>query len=239
MNRKNKFVLIGVVLVVVLVAVGVGYSYWGRRVIYRDGRSLGRYPGGGREVTMQVGKVLVIPKMPGEMTYLEKEDQVSESVYSQGDSVYPLPAQEQLRYAVGRVVGWEMIVGSQDRYLSLANLDTGEVDKYRVGYAKSELFGFDHPDATVLREERVAGRMGLIFNRENVIENVGGGYIEELGWERVDRLIRLGDAVVVTPVFSPPDYAKRDERGVELARNLIFRRGISWFSLIFGGSKNE
>lgn len=115
-----------------LVGVGFfGYSEWGRRVIYSYENKQTRYPGMGKTEKWKEAGLLVTPLGAGEAFFapIIKKAQYQNEAYQ----VIEMLAQTKWEYVVGRVVGWERVVGSDDLYLTLSEGKNGERGKYRVG----------------------------------------------------------------------------------------------------------
>lgn len=195
------------------------YPWLGRTVIYPEESTLTQFPGMG-VVTQQVGeKIFVLPKGIGRPIFDKSENiaKYSEQKYE----VIPIPSQEQQLYSVGRVAGWEEIENTSDKYLLL---DTGkeQVERYRILFAPIESFAKPDVINTMLAVEDVSIR----WDRENknTIENSTIGSMTEIGYEQAQKMIKRGDAVVLTSVFSPPELSKRDENGNYITALIVVRR---------------
>lgn len=210
------------VLLVTLVTIGVynwQYQRWGRQIIYPDNSTQTKYPGLGKRVGYVEAQVYVNPRGEGRPFYVTEveEQQYPDESY---EKIY-FPAQVVWAYATGRVVGWEEISGSNDKYL-LLDEGAGKIEKYRIGYDHSLLFEDNgRASGTLLGIENTAWRRGEGVNE---LQNYSTLQVSELGSEVVEKMIKVGDSVVVSPVFAPPKYVATDEQGVATALWLILRR---------------
>lgn len=209
---------LGVIVVVIIILVGVGcvgvaaiYPTWGRRIIYPRDSIKTIYPGFGQIIEKTEAQIMVTPKVEGAPFF----DRAWMGMkYAQNDyEIVDIPAQDRLMYSVGKVVGWENIDDTPDKYLLLESVNAGVVDKYRIS--------FGGEDETLLAMEDVSLRLGRTMNP---ISKYQPARVGERGVDELKKMIRVGDVVVVTPVLTPPDYAKRDDKGYYLALWLILRR---------------
>jgi len=71
-------------------------------------------------------------------------------------------------------------------------------------------------------------RISLSLNTEtkNKFESPEIRALLSLGFDETKKFLRKGDAVILLPVFSPPDLNKKDNNGNYLSSRLIIRRGI-------------
>lgn len=218
----------GVLFLLIVFLTGLvvrGVDIWGRRIIYSEKNALSKYPWQGKMVEWKVAQILVTPLGKGEH-FLAPVEKLT--TYDNGEyRIEVLPAQETWRYAVGHVLGWEHIDGSEDIYLILDTGRGGEGERYRVVITPSTEFTSNGVEGgTLLAVEEVGwswwrGRSSITINKyePSVVGKVGSDKLQEL--------INKEDVVVVTPVFRPPTYAVRDNDGVDVVGWLIMRR-IGW-----------
>lgn len=190
------------------------YREVGRRKTYPQGSLVTRYPGNGENMRWVEERLWVLPKV-GEPKFVPMEQGGN---YPSGEyEVINIPAQEQWFFTVGKVAGWEQAPGASDKYLRL-NV-AGQVRKYRVAMAESQMYGLEQ---TALGVEEVRGqRQGGLVEVASV-ESVGRA--SEVGEAALTTLVRRGDSVIVLPVWAPPELAKKDEYGHYLISWLIVRR---------------
>jgi hypothetical protein len=208
---------VALLLVVVLfAAIGcslavVGYSTWGRRLVYPLGNVQTKYPGFGVISEQAQETILVSPRGDGQpffdLAWLRMKYPLTE--YDISD----LPAQEKLLYVVGFVDGWEDVANSSDKYLLIHTSRNGDVSRYRVS--------FGGENETLLAVERVGWQF---VKKENPVIKYTPPRVSEFGYERLKKDIARGDVVVLTPVFALPKYAKQDENGNYFVLWLVVRR---------------
>ena len=220
---KSKIVLpwLGIVIVVVVGILVLWKMEWVSRVIFTETARRKiypldsmetRYPGVGENRKWAEERLWVVPRGIGKPKYvsLTQREQYPPSEYE----VIAVPAQEEWYYTVGRVVGWEEIVGSTDKYLLVTYRGAEEKVKYRILMESDGQNG----EGTVLVVEDVR------FERIDVsnVENVGlAGNLDE---KVLTKIVKTGDAVVILPVWEPPVVAKQDEQGNYLVSWLVVRR---------------
>ena len=198
---------VGVIIAVLLLLVIGGVVVAPRWRLYPEGSTATKYPGSNQVVEEQGGEYLVDPKENGKPFFVAEEDaaQYSPELYT----LTAIPAQTELLYAVGRVVKWEKIEGSSERYL---------VVKHASGQARYRV-----TERTALAIERV----GAPWSKEpNKLEKLSKGLVEEMTEARLSRMILPGDAVTLLPVWELPELSKKDEQGEYLVSTIIMRRGI-------------
>jgi len=124
-----------------------------------------------------------------------------------------------LLHIIGAFSGWEAIDGSKDRYLLLQNPITGKpLIKTRVAFEKSELFDQGR-NATAIGIEVLEERQSKSFKTK----------IYQLSEEKIDRLIRKDDILIVIPLYfwnrqGKAEKVQVDKSGVSLASWLVIRR---------------
>ncbi len=219
------FAIIIIITGVGYMGVNVAYQWWGRRLIYPESSKVTQFPGMGVVTKAVEPKIFVLPLGLGRPSFDELKNKAiyPESKYE----VIEIPEQEQQLYTVGRVVGWEEIDGSSDKYLQV-DTGSGEIRKYRVLFVPRESFAKPDMVNTLLAVEDVGWSRDSEDN--NRVENVENGSMTNLGFERAQKIIKRGDVTVLTSVFSPPELSKRDENGNYIVALIVVRRA--------GGKKN-
>ena len=220
--KRSAFVLSVLALVVGLLVFG-GYMYfsWGRKLIYPEGTTSTLYPGiGEQSVQYGVGRIYVNPRKEGAPFY---DDSWKRFLYP--DSTYEvieMVEKAKLNAVVGRMSGWEEIGNSPDKYL-LLELADHSIQKYRIAFAPSTIYSEgDVESSTILAVEDIGMHIGV--SKQNPIRQVVGQYTSSVGYDRLKRVIRNGDAVVVVPIMKPPYYATKDETGNIIAMSIVLRR---------------
>lgn len=222
MGSKNFW--IGLYTFVVLIVVGgtlvvFGYPmWWGRTLVYPETSEITDYPGVGEKKLYYSGEVVADPKAGGRPIFDRIENATSYSTDKY--NVVVTPSQYELSQAVGKFVGWEEVVGSKDKYILLSDGET--TYKYRVGFEPSYLFNSSTPLATRLFVEDVRWRREQ--ESVNEVGKTSKPLVSEVGYEVMSKMIKKGDAIVLSPVYDAPAYAKKDEAGVYLVDSLIMRR---------------
>lgn len=204
--KRFGVLLIILLLIAILIALSyfVLYPLWGRRLIYKSESKVTKYAGSGH-VTRYFDEMLFVePKGEGRPSF---ELVLNKSVFPiELYDVFEIPSQDQLLYTVGEFEKWEDIYNSQDKYLVIKNYITKQTEEFRVG--ESEIFG---DNATSFAVEDV----GLRFRKDiqNKITN-----------SKSIPTLKKGDAIILVPMFDPPELAKKDEMGNLLASWVIVRR---------------
>lgn len=195
-----------------------GYPMWGRTLLYPDTSEITKYAGVGEKKVYYAGEVVADPKAGGRPIFDRIENAASYSTDKY--NIVVTPAQYELSQSVGKFVGFEEIVGSKDKYILLSDGET--TYKYRVGFEPSYLFSSSTPLASRLFVE------GVRWRREqesvNEVVKTAKSFVSDVGYEAMNKMIKKGDAIVVSPVYDAPAYAKKDEAGVYLVDSLIVRR---------------
>lgn len=202
---------LAVAVIIILLILGVGiYSI--RYYKYPQETKKSLYGGLAQMVVQTSEQVVAIPydkfpsnEYPPIMTTSDRAQVIDREKYE----VTLVPPQQELKFAVGRFAGWEEIEDSSDKYLILKH-NGGEIARYRVGVEESELFGLE---LTGLAVEKVMlttpGIMNIVVPAEK---------------EKMEKMIKRGDTVVVLPVWDIPELSKRDENGEYLVSRVIVRR---------------
>lgn len=218
---KKLFFVVGIIL---LFGTGTflgieAYYDWGRRVVYPVGSRVSQYAGLGKSSEKMEDRIWVSPKKEGSPFFDLAWKKVK---YQPADfDILDIPAQDQLMYTVGIVKGWEDIANSQDKYLLLQVTPDGMIEKYRIGFQISRMFGDGRESGTLLAIEDTSKGFD---NRVNSVQKYSTPNVTDLGYDTVRSMIKNGDSVVLIPVMVPPDYARKDEAGNCLALWLTLRR---------------
>ncbi len=203
----KKFWIISTFFVILVVfSYFVLYPLWGRRLIYANNSKVTKYAGSG-QVTGNFNEVLfVLPKGEGRPKFAPVGDR--EKFKDELYDVITIPSQTQLLYTVGTFEKWEEIEGSLDKYLVIKNPRTKKLEWHRVASKYSGLF---KENITRYFVENV--NISLNKNKvNNVITTINMPTFKK------------GDAVILIPLFDPPELAKMDEVGNYLVSGVIVRR---------------
>lgn len=218
MKKFWKIILISFIVVLTLSSIGYFgfYQPWGRKLIYSEGSKLTKYSGKGNFTRAYSGRIFVEYKGEGrpffddiaeKFRYPEKQYKVTE-----------IPATDQIIYTVGIFKNWEDISGSKDKYLVILNPATSQQEKHRVSFEESDLF---KDNATRIAVENVSYK----FNKsENKIVNPKPNSLITLGFDKVRNILKEGDAIILMPVFDPPDVNKKDGEDNLLSSWIVTRR---------------
>ena len=221
MRALLYLVIVGVAFLVI----GVSYwaktinPQWGREWVYPMGSATTKYPGFG-SVTRYVGpQDLILPKGDG-IPFFVTPDQAEKYDAAQYDKI-EMEGDTMTLYTVGRVLAWQDIPDSEDKYLLLQTSDNGTSFRYRVAFSQSSLSGGPTESTTSLFVEDVGWRFGGGQNKVTVIDQT---QFPETGYLLAKQLIIPGDVVVASPLSAPPGYEKIDGAGVFWAGTLTMRR---------------
>ena len=195
------------------------YQNWGRRLIYASDNKITMYPGRGKITQPFFNQVFVIPKINGRPFFDKVENK---SLYPEGPeqyTVFDIETQDRLIYTVGIFEGWENIDNSLDKYVLVKYPASAEIERYRVAFEDSNLF---KDNMTSLAVENVKFRVNS--KTQNPLEKTSDPSLVNLTYGVVNELIKKGDALILIPVFDPPELSKTDSSQNLLVSWLILRR---------------
>lgn len=125
-------------------------------------------------------------------------------------------------YQVGFFDSWQEIKNSSDRYIIIKDKNNQEKILFRVVYeptdikiARATSFGVENLNELINSSEQGWATEGVL-------------QLSDLGYSRLDKIIKKGDTVVVS-LWVVDNKIKTDQWGIKIARMLIVRR--------FGGQK--
>lgn len=200
-SGKNPATVIILVLIIVVTVFAGWWAYGtlGRQYVYQEDSTATKYPGLGVFSEEVEERIWVTPKGLGRPFFdsLQNLDSYSTELYE----IVPVPAQSQIRYVVGFFERWETVEESTDKYLVLKYQKDGPEQKFRIN------------TETLFWVENVS--MKLKKDKPNNILAQG-----KINYNK----IKKGDAVIIIPVFDPPELNKTDELGNYLAGSVILRR---------------
>lgn len=190
-------------------------------VVYNIGGP--RYPGIGEVmIKTDMPRIVVTDKSvtPNKL-FFDTVDR--KSIYSgDGYTVEDFPVTEYLYYAVGVYEGWEEINGSSDVYMLVSYPHIkNSLKKFRVASDKSEIFGkeitlFYLADNSIIYNDSIPTNIKdpSVFEME----------IKEYIYKDVIESLEKGNTVIIFPVRSVPDLAKKDDEGNYLSSFILFRK---------------
>ena len=188
-----------------------------RKLIYDRLSNTTLYPGRG-EITEFFNKMIFVsPIGEGRPKFSDTKDRIMypTDLYN----VFDIPAQEELLYTVGLFQGWEDIPNSQDKYIQFIDPATNLNKKQRVAFEVSHLFKENPTSITI---EYIT--INSVNNVQNKLLQPEDSILIHLGFEKTKTIFKKGDAIILLPVFDPPDLSKKDEYGNYLVSHLIVRR---------------
>ena len=214
---KKYWGLIAIFAVVIIASLiyFVVYPQVGKKIVYDINNTSTLYPGSGKIIKHVNKYLLVEPLDEGKSFYApyENNDRYSDSKYN----VIEIDEQDKISYAVGKFKGWEDIENSLDKYILIEYEDT--VEKWRVSFSGLPV---SSNEATKLGVEDVS----LKFDPKikNTVEKYDPLLISEIGFEKLNSLIKKNDIIVLLPVYDEPVLNKRDSNGELMAGWVITRR---------------
>lgn len=189
----------------------------GRTKIYPLGSKNTPYSGSGLITTRVEEKLMVFPLPYGKPFYtpVSNIDQYEGPSYQ----VFHIKADANtMSYIVGYFVRWDTIEGTKDKLLILSDPNNkNKTYEYRVAFEASPLFA---DNATRFAVEYVNKVQQNIFNPIEEFKSP----LASLPIGIINKIIKEGDTIIVTPLFEPPEPNKKDSNGIILASWAIVRR---------------
>lgn len=222
MEKASKnFAVIALLVVVIIACIFIFlklYRDWGRKQIYPIESKITELNGVGKIFESKNKMWFLLPKGEGRPYIINSSANLS----SYPDSLYEkieIPAQDWLRYVVGKFIGWEDIPGKADKYIIVLDPISNTAEKYRICFEESGLF---ENETTVLMVEKNEFRF---FNKTKyLIESTNEPYFINLTFGIIDQVFKDGDLVILMPVLDLPITAKKDDSGNYLVSKVVIRR---------------
>lgn len=189
----------------------------GRRLIYPSESKITKYPGSGQIVKPFEATILVNPKDEG-LPFFDIPANKARYTDQPNFEVFEIPSQDRISYTVGKFQSWEDIPNNVDKYLVIKNPITNNLERHRVAFENSDLFK-SNPTSYFI--ERVD-----LFSKTNVnfVLKQENSYFKTFGYNEAKIMFKKGDALILIPVFDPPELQKRDEQNNLLISKIIIRR---------------
>jgi len=184
-------ILISLASILALVSLGYVMLNWGRTYIYDEKGVNKDLPVFGKKITDNPDRFSLEDK-DNKVTMINASDvgNYDKNAYK----VTYFPAQKTLDYSVGYFVEWESINNSGDKYLILRDEENG-LTKYRVMLSSSPESLAKHWNKTAMVVEDFRQFYGI----KKTGISVEVLMLNKIGFEKLNKVIKKGDAVVVFP----------------------------------------
>lgn len=216
MKKYWILIVISILILLGLLIYFFIYPQIGKKIVYNENSTSTNYPGSGKIIKHVNKYLLVEPIGDGKSFYAPYENKArySDSKYN----VVEINEQDKISYAVGKFKGWEDIENSLDKYILINYNDITE--KWRVSFSGNSV---SFNEATKLGIENI----DLIKpNSKNEIQKPNPFLISEIGFAKINGLIKKDDIIVLLPVIEEPILNKKDNNGELMTGWIIIRRFI-------------